>query len=297
MSPDTHRPVVVGVSGADDTTALTYAVHEARRRATSLRLVHVAPAYVPVPTLPLAPDSYTELGHRLLQRARDAVGTIDPGLEVARVLRTGSRAYGLARETLDAQLLVVGRRRHGGTAGRVCARASCPVVVVPDDWAPSTAHGQRVVLGVRAGTPGGAVLGEVFARVASLGGTVEAVHAWHVPDPYVDLVQGRAYDDAWTLEGTRLVEGVVAEARAAFPQVPVEVRVIHGRPVQVLQDEAATADLLVLQRRPHALLPHGHLGWTARSLVASSSVPVMVLPVAVVDEPDLVLEEAGALKR
>lgn len=297
MSPDTRPPVVVGVCG-DDRSALAYAAREARDRSTSLRLVHVAPGYVPVPMLPMAPDSFQAVGERLLQHAHGVVDELAPGLEVTQVLRSGSRTVELARAASDAQLLVVGRRGHGGTAARVCARAACPVAVVPAAWDPVEGDRHRVVVGVRSGTPGGTVLGEAFAYAAEHAATVVAVHVWHIPDPYADLVQARTHDADWTYEGTKVVEDAVAEARTIFPHVPVEVRVVHGRPVQALQDEAESADLLVLQRRPHVLLPHGHLGSTARALVGSSPVPVMVLPPASPDdEPPLVLEESGAMRR
>lgn len=301
---DSRHPVVVGVDGLERTAgALAYAAREARAQGAVLRLVHVLPAYLPTPaTLPVTPEDLREVGVRVLDRARHLVAEMQPEVRVETDLRVGWRPSEIVDGAADALLVVVGRAElrgpfqlwTGSTAAAVCARASSPVAVVPQDWRPDEDRHHRIVLGVRSGTDDGALLGPVFAHAEAHGATLVAVHAWHVPDPYVDLVEARTHEDDWVAEGTQTVERVLAPGRAGHPTVPVEIRVVHGRPAQVLHDAANDADLVVVLRRRHPLLPAGHLGGTARALVRTSPVPLLVVaPPLVPTTEGLVLEQSG----
>lgn len=301
---DGRHPVVVGVDGMERTAgALAFAAREARTAGAVLRLAHVVPAYLPTPaTLPVTPEDLREVGVRVLDRARHLVAGMEPEVRVETDLRIGWRPTEIVGSAEDAVLVVVGRAElhgpfqlwTGTTAAAVCARAACPVAVVPQDWRPEDDRHHRVVVGIRTGTGAGALLEPVFAHAEQLGATVVAVHAWEVPDPYVDLVEERTHEADWTAEGTRTVEEVLAPGRSAHPDVPVQTRVVHGRPAQVLYDAANDADLVAVLRRRHPLLPAGHLGGTARALVRTSPVPLLVIaPPRVPTTEDLVLEQSG----
>ena len=86
------------------------------------------------------------------------------------------------------------------------------------------------------------------------------------PDPHVNAVAFM-----------RVLSETTAAVQAEHPQVASEVRFVHGRPAAVLDEESATSDLLVLERRPHAF--HGaHLGRTARALIKTSRCAIVVVP-------------------
>jgi nucleotide-binding universal stress UspA family protein len=137
--------VVVGVDGSEGSRrALEWAVDEARRRGTTLRVVHAwsfpyAPAsagYVPLPEASLY-DAAKKGAARVLDEELAAVDA--SGVEVEHVLVEGAAAETLVDASADAELLVVGSRGHGGFAGvllgsvgtHAAHHAHVPVVIVP----------------------------------------------------------------------------------------------------------------------------------------------------------------------
>ena len=135
--------VVVGVDASKaGLAALDWAVDEARRRGATLRIVHawMPPAFEGYTVPAVDPSVFEEAGEHALaaaiQRARSA-GTTD----VRGTLVAGSAAAELIDASREADLVVVGSRRHGAIVGMllgsiadaVVHHASCPVVVVPQD--------------------------------------------------------------------------------------------------------------------------------------------------------------------
>ena len=115
---------------------------------------------------------------------------------------------------------------------------------------------------------------------------------------YAHIVHARVDLEEWSERARRAIDRSLSGLRDAYPDVPVETRVLHGQPARVLQRLSAEADLLLLARR-HRAFPLGHLGGTARALLREGECPVEVVPPA--DEPtdltDLVLEQAGAREK
>jgi nucleotide-binding universal stress UspA family protein len=297
------RPVVVGVDGLPGSAgALRYAVAEAGRRGAPLHLVHVVPSLLSLgPAVPMADLQQT--GVDLLHEAEQTVRQQAPALEVATVLTRGERTTGVVKAAEDAQLLVVGRESRRGiermltgtaTAG-IATHAGCDVVVVPSFWVDADRRG-LVVVGIKHGRDTHELLARAFAEAATRGATLRMVNAWHVSDPYFDTIEFRTHSEDWQNHGIQLLHEISTEARADYPDVPVEARVVHGRPARVLLQESAGSDLLVISRRRLALPPYGQLGGVGHDVLRLSDVPVQVVPY--VHDParqgELVLEEAGA---
>jgi nucleotide-binding universal stress UspA family protein len=303
MNSPTTRPVVVGVDGRPGSAgALRYAVAEARRRRARLQLVHVVPSYLSIgPPMPLT--DLHRLGTSILRQAEDTVRRRDPDLDVSTVLAHGDPIGGLVKVSEGGQVVVVGREtRHGldrlltgTTTASVAAKADCDVVVVPSFWVDDLVRG-RVVVGIKSSRDTHELLSQAFAEASARGAAVAAVMAWHLPDPYFDRVEARAHAEDWEANATQVLEDAVAHWRTAYPQVPVETRVVHGSPARVLLKASSDSDLVVVSRRRLALSPYGHLGGVVHALLRVSDVPVLVVPyVADVTEDleDLVLEEEG----
>ena len=144
--------IVVGIDGSADTERTTaYSVQEALRTERSLRIIHVIPEAVPMaPMLPLHDaDALRAVGSQILVDAeRTARDLCADQVEVETVLARGPRIPALLAHTDDAALIVLGRRsstlarvRTGSTTSTAAARATCPVVVVPEQWSITRARG------------------------------------------------------------------------------------------------------------------------------------------------------------
>lgn len=302
----TTAPVAVGVDGCTGSTgAIHYAVAEAARRRAPLCLVHVMPLALPswtAPAVVVFPE-LREAAVSILEKALETARTADPSLDVITRLDHGSRTAGLIANAQDAQLLVIGRETQrgldrvffGATTLAVASRAVAPVAVVPDTWREGR-HGGRVVVGVKDRTNARELLGVAFAEAGARAGSVHAVTAWSLPDPYLDLIEVRTHASEWEAEARQVVEPLLAAWEPTFPDVPADYDVQHGHAASVLLAASRDSDLLVLARRPHAIPPYGHLGGAAHRVLLRSTVPTLVVPhsgSASIHEA-LVLEEAAA---
>jgi len=138
------RTIVVGVDGSPGSrTALTWAAAEAADHGADLVVlnvwehtlmppagsVSVSERYVPDPSQRTADD--------LLSVIKETLGE-DPPVPIQPRVKQGRPAKVLIEESTNADLLVVGKRGHGGFAGlvlgsvsqHVAAYAECPVTVV-----------------------------------------------------------------------------------------------------------------------------------------------------------------------
>lgn len=301
------RPVVVGVNGSKDNLgALRYAAEEARRAGLPLRLVHVVPDYVPIaPMIPLAPEDLTAMGAALLARAEATVREVAPDLEVEGWICHGSRAIELTRIAADGKLLVIGRDDRplvervltGDVGAGVAARSSVPMVEVTSDWQPGEARGV-VLVGVKSPDHADSLLGDAMALASARGAALLVLHAWKLPGGYDDIIESRVATDEWRQQSVAEMDTLLEQWRAAYPDVEVELRVVHDHAAHALVQASAEADVLVVVRRGHGVPAAVHLGSTARAVLRAARCPVRVVPPeALPVMPTLVLEDAGAIVR
>ncbi len=302
--------VVVGVDGGPSSAgALRYAVEEARRTGDGLHLVHVSPGYAPMtPMLPSIPSEIERTGTAILDHAISEAAQMAPDLRVTGTRYTGSRVAELVTSAKGARLLVVGhetrsglgRMLAGGTTASVAAHASVPVVAVPSDWSARGESGAGpIVVGLKSQTHAGEPLAAAFRQAAATAAPIEVVHAWKLPDEYIDLIEERTHGDYWLTRGNELVEKELAPWRRDHPDTPVTVRVVHDDAARALVNASRDASLVVLMRRPPSRVLGSHLGGTARAVLRTATCPVEVVPAtrAVTEAPGLALEESGALLR
>lgn len=137
-----------------------------------------------------------------------------------------------------------------------------------------------IVVGVDGSEGGRRALRWALREAAHRGAAVEAVTAWMWDDidarPIPPGNPREARERAVTL-----LEREVQEALTEWVTPPPTLarEVVEGRPVQVLVDAAADADLLVLGSHGHGRLHHVALGSVSEACIHQASCPVVVVPV------------------
>lgn len=139
-----RKTIVVGVDGSPGSRkALAWAAAEAAVHDAELVVVNVwehtlmPPAGSVSVSERFVPDSSQRTADDLVQVIKDELGD-DPPVLVRPEVKQGRPAKVLIEESADADLLVVGKRGHGGFVGlvlgsvsqHVAAYAKCPVTVV-----------------------------------------------------------------------------------------------------------------------------------------------------------------------
>ena len=157
------------------------------------------------------------------------------------------------------------------------------MVVVPATWSAGLPPG-HIVVALKSRAHARELLSHAFDVADAGDARVHVVTAWELYDPSMDREEARDHAAEWEVEGILVLDGLVAEWRDAFPTVPVDVRVIHGRAASVLEQASDDADLLLIARRQHFVPPYGRLGGTAHRVLRTSRCPVQVVPAGVFAE-------------
>ena len=142
-APPAAAGVVVGVDGSKaSSSALQWALEEARRRQEPLTIVH---AWTPplvggitVPAVAYGLEAFETGGRAVLDAAVEAADTAGLRFPVERRILCGAAGPVIVDVAAGASMVVVGSRGRGGFAGlllgsvsrHVVHRASCPVVVI-----------------------------------------------------------------------------------------------------------------------------------------------------------------------
>ena len=289
MTARRTRPVMVAVDGSEDgLRALRYAVQEAARLDSGLRIVHVQQQMVAMaPMMPLVPDpTLHEVASQIVKDAEvQARGFGYDRPELESVLATGPRNGALLEHTADASCVVVGRRsaplQHlvgGSTTSSLAAHAPVPVVSVPKGWQPGPARG-LVAVGVDDSDYSAGVLRAAWAAARSRGARLAVVHAWRPLNEYDVAIGTRVLADAWT-ESTRTSLQRWVRENAPDGQLEWTVLPRYETATVALHEISESADLLVVGRHGHGRrLGHGlGLGSTVRTMLRAGDCPVMVIP-------------------
>jgi nucleotide-binding universal stress UspA family protein len=138
------RKIVVGIDGSEGSKkALRWAVAEAQLRSAAIEVIHVwnfSPLVDPIGGIAYVPmDDLLESAQAVAANTVKSVADILDDTHITTTVKQGSASQALLKAAEDADLLVVGRRGHGGfiglligsTAEQVAHHAPCPVVVVP----------------------------------------------------------------------------------------------------------------------------------------------------------------------
>ena len=139
---------------------------------------------------------------------------------------------------------------------------------------------EHIVVGVDGSAASRRALAWAVAHAARTGATVEAVHAWALPDLGADpLSRALAGGDLEAEAGRELalvVDGTDTSGLAA----PVARTLVAGDTVPALVTAAKGADLLVVGARGLNGVQQGGVGTVAMGVVRAGPCPVVVVPPA-----------------
>ena len=256
-----QREIVVGVDGGECALkAVRWAAQEAERRGAPLRIVHAAP-YLGRPSPDGAPSPELPRARRIAAKAFTVARHAAPRARATTDVVPGDPVTALLSAGAGCQLMVVGISTTGAAdemvlapvAQKVAARASCPVVVVPRQKAPSP-EGRPVVAILGLGT---AEDDEAVAAFAA-----EAARGTGRP---VSVIQTKAE----------------AEDKRAerFPGLEVDREELPNATGVKLLNESCPTPLLVLSAG-HGGLLHRGLGGVHRWLLRHCTSPMALVPPA-----------------
>jgi nucleotide-binding universal stress UspA family protein len=275
------QPIVAATDGSEESLqAVDWAAREAVLRGSPLRIVSAAallPRMMGSHTLSdydTVADTLRKHRDEALAAAAERAARIGPELLIDADHLDGAPAEAITDAGSGALMLVVGSRGVGafaamilGSVSRYAAtHAACPVVVVRE--APEYAR-RQVGIGI-GDVENSASLTFAFEEAALRKASLIAVHSWYLPESDVSrtapiFTEPERY--VAVTETTKRLEQLLEDWRAKYPDVPVSQDIVHGHPGRALAGLSATADLVVLGRRPghhgpgsvmHAVLNHAH---------------------------------------
>ncbi|MFF6885800.1 universal stress protein [Streptomyces sp. NPDC012421] len=279
--------------GTDGSPAALGAVETAAREAgqRGVRLV-VAHAFIwPLFSVGLEPSLYgpTESGLRrqaqiVLDTAVARARAVAPGTEVSGELISGEPLVVLATRSRGAELVVVGSRGTGAfgalvvgsVAVHLAAHAECPVLVVrgrEDPYGP-------VLLAVDGSPDSDAAVDFAFEEARARRAELVAVHAWTArsgPGDLTPLFHGAEEVHA---EAGRVLDAALARAAERHPGTKAEARLLRGKPREVLLEESANAQLVVMGARGRGGFTGLLLGSVSQALLHHAHCPVAVVRTA-----------------
>lgn len=280
--------IVVGVDGSRESiAALNSAAAIARDQGCALHAVLVLQ---PFPTYRLNPhiDARGNDLNALRTSLRDSelndiIAMLEPLPNWSHEVVVGSPASDLARiaERRGAELIVVGRRRHGSvdrllggeTTLQVMRMSKVPVLAVESDL--ERPHSIVVAVDFSASSMTAANLAVKMA-------TEPAELFVVLVDPPLELLpKGFTYPDAiGTDTDSRAGLARFAAAMDRHPGILVEPVVLNGAPVQALVEfaERVCADLIVAGSHGHGRLDRLLLGSVSTGLVRNAPTAVLVVP-------------------
>lgn len=220
------------------------------------------------------------------RRARAVCGKKVP-VTTERVDAAGLVAQLVARAD-RGRLIVLQHRRHarawrmvtGSTVASVAARASVPVLSVPDQWTPVD-RPPVVAVGVQDVLEAERLLRIAGEEAQRLGARLVVTHGAKYPRGYDPATLEESHGDEHLAVVRGTFEQQLGPFREEFPELTVEVDVRHAAAAEALVDVSSRADLLVIGRRHHLLPLGGHLGPVARAILDHSACPVLLAAEAV----------------
>ncbi|MER5479965.1 universal stress protein [Streptomyces sp. NPDC002734] len=289
MNDRTERPeIVVGIDPDVDFEGtgllpVHWAVEEAERRGTGLRLVVAVPPPHDTQHVDDSARFQTQAiaGRNALDGAADRVREHGPGIQVATALLEGQPAQVMASLSARAAMVVLGSRHLSRTeeflsAGSlvvpVTAQARCPVAVVGGAEHDSQAV-PYLVVGVDGSEASRAALAFAAEEAHLRGCALRTVAVWQPP-----VFTRRPDPAALHTAESELLQELTAPVTERYPDVPLTHDVASGSPVEVLAEAAEHALAVVVGRRGRGGYSGMRVGSVVHGLLHRAHCPVVTVP-------------------
>ncbi|WP_248959920.1 universal stress protein [Sphaerisporangium perillae] len=278
--------VTVAVDGsASALAAVDWAVDDAAREGSALRIVHVREPWAneyPFHRVEGFNESLTDYCEGVLAKAAEQARERRPGVTVSTELSTGAVVERLRHESEHSDTVVLGSRGMGGFAGLVvgsvgtglAGHAAGPVVIVRG--AREERFGE-IAVGVDGSPHSEAALRYAFDQARLRGARVHAVYAWSMP-MFSPFVAGYADVTRDIFEaGAQRIKQWLAPWRDEYPDVPLVESAICGHPTPALVEASEKADLVVVGSRGLGGFGGALLGSVSHGVLHGAHCPVAVV--------------------
>lgn len=286
--------IVVGIDGSSPSKqALGWAVEQAVAEHRAITLVHAVPPNTPAWLDPAGSTpreahqlSLRNKGQDVLDRARDEVQRLGPGVTIYDVCRIEDPREALVELSETASMIVLGSRGRGhlkslllgSTAVALVRHAHCPVIV-HRPTAPSPAR-NGIAVGADATEGSLPVLEFAYQQAAIRQQPLTVVHSfWYFPQPS-SVADGSA-DRPTSMSHQQLA---LAESLAGFaekyPDVTVHTEIDQGTPERHLLRLAEQTNMLVVGAHHGTRGQQFMFGSVSVWLVEHATCPVAVIPLS-----------------
>lgn len=287
MTTQSDVRILVGFDGSDDgMAALQFAADEAAARAATLHIVYAVDDTVLNSAWGIVFDveAVQRSGLELLEGAREVAHSRGVPLEsITTECAMGQPAAVLSRLSESVSLVVVGRRAESGehamfvgsTAVGLAGTAACPAILV------SALHRSRprphgvIGVGLDPGARGLIAVEWALKRAHRLSGRVRILTVVRPPQSRLfGTVSGPSEEqkERMLADVRERVTAAVGTVTAEVSNVPVDIEVRVGSPVDELVAMSSEVDLLIVG--VHPTFPTYSVGGIVRGLMAHGACPV-----------------------
>jgi nucleotide-binding universal stress UspA family protein len=269
--------VVVGVNGSPASRrALLWATHQAHIRCAELLIVHVRAVAADA----LGPDDWSDESDSVLTTSAAAASDMQPDIAIfTRSARCDSVSDYVVDLSAEASLLVLGvdptrpRKTHGALGpieDRIVVHARCPVVTVAGTLSSIENAHARIVVGWTDNHTGHQAL-RAAAMEAVINSSVLTVVTVPTPiDPTVAHLLRSRPDEPDLIDAVSQIERL-------YPGLQIDITHLKGSVTDLLVQQSASADLLVLGCH-HSEQPWSiRTGPVAESVMRLAHCPVMLV--------------------
>lgn len=290
MNIDINAPILVGIDGsAAANRAARWAAQEAASWGRPLVLLSVNNWPVEMRSPWEEGTSWDVEGGRsfareALARARRTALAAAADLEVRVEVVEGVPAHVMLQRSLDAFLMVVGRRGGGkfsgllvgSSAAQVATYAGCPVVVVPEVAQPPRPGGPGIVVGVDIDEHGQRAIEFAFEEASRRNLPLTAVRAWNLMSDEPAIRAVFPDPDDLEFEQRRLLGEALAGWATKYPEVDVHHWLVRRHAGRALSAAGQGASMLVVGARGAGGFPGLLLGSVCDTAIRYANCPVAI---------------------